>query len=345
MASSLAIWSAVVSMLAHCGKRFVTDKMNRELEEFIKPDDLLNPIAPADPGFYKELLNHISDGLYFVDRERRILYWNEGAYRLTGYKADEVLGKRCQDDILCHVDQSGKSLCKEGCHLAATISDGESHEVNVFLRHKQGRRVPVSVRVQPMRGVDESILGAIAIFRDNSVEIGVRHKIEEMGRLAFLDHITQLPNRRFMEMSLQIAWSEYQMHKNPLGVLVIDLDKFKTINDSYGHSGGDSALREGAKTLTGSLRPTDTVGRWGGDEFLAIVRNVDLQILNDLAERCVALIAQTSVLSNDERRISLSVSVGAALSRSGETCEELLHRADTLMYQSKNSGRSRATTE
>lgn len=283
--------------------------------------------------------------MYFVDREQRILYWNEGAARLTGYKAEEVLGKRCQDNILCHIDNFGKDLCQDGCPHSASISDGESHEAQVFLRHKQGRRVPVSIRVQPMRGADGSIIGAIEIFRENSSEMETERKMDAMMRLAFLDHLTLLPNRRFLEMSLQTALSEFEVHKDPLGVLVIDLDEFKKINDSFGHAGGDRALLEAAKTLLGSLRPTDTVGRWGGDEFLAIARNVNLEILRELTQRCVALIGATTVLSGDGKRIPMTSSVGAALSRSAETAEELVHRADKLMYQSKTGGRGRATTE
>lgn len=283
--------------------------------------------------------------MYFVDRERRIQYWNEGAHRLTGYTAEELLGKSCQDDILCHVDNTGRRLCNDGCPLAESISDGKPHQVNVFLRHKQGRRVPVSSRVQPMRGADGSIIGAIEIFSDNSAEFDLLRKTEVMNRLAFLDHLTELPNRRFLEMSLHTALSEYGVHKDPLGVMVIDIDEFKKINDTFGHSGGDRALQEVAKTLMGSLRPTDTVGRWGGDEFLAIARNVDRGMLRMLAERCVALIAQTAVLGSDERRISLSSSVGAALWRPGESADELIARADELLYRSKKGGRGRATTE
>lgn len=283
--------------------------------------------------------------MYFVDRERRILYWNEGAARLTGYKAEEVLGKRCEDNILCHIDQAGKDLCQDGCPHSASIADGESHEAQVFLRHKQGRRVPVSVQVQPMRGADGSIIGAIEIFRENSSEMETERKMDAMMRLAFLDHLTLLPNRRFLEMSLQTALGEFEVHEDPLGVLVIDLDKFKKINDSFGHAGGDRALQEAAKTLLGSLRPTDIVGRWGGDEFLAITRNVNQEILGELAQRCVALIGATAVLNGDGRRIPMTSSVGAALSRPGETAEEFVHRADKLMYQSKTGGRGRATTE
>jgi diguanylate cyclase (GGDEF)-like protein/PAS domain S-box-containing protein len=315
------------------------------MENRMNPREFNSPVTPGDPGFYKELLDHMTDGVYFVDRERRIQYWNEGAYRLTGYKAEELLGKCCQDDILCHVDYTGCRLCREGCPLTATIANGEMHEASVFLRHKQGRRVPVLVRVQPLRDASGATVGAIEIFSDDSVRNDAQRKAEAMSRLAFLDHLTQLPNRRFLEMSLHTALGEFQEHKDPLGVLLIDLDGFKQINDRYGHSCGDRALQEAATTLTGSLRPTDTVGRWGGDEFLAVIRNVNQDVLSKLAERCVALVAQTAIPGNDERRISLSISVGATLSRLGGSAEELILRADELMYRSKTSGRGRATTE
>jgi diguanylate cyclase (GGDEF)-like protein len=196
-----------------------------------------------------------------------------------------------------------------------------------------------------MRGADGSIIGAIEIFSENSSGIETERKMDAMMRLAFLDHLTLLPNRRFLEMSLQTALREFEVHKDPLGVLVIDLDRFKKINDSFGHAGGDRALQEAGKTLLGSLRPTDIVGRWGGDEFLAITRNVNAEVLRELAQRCVALIAETAALSGDGRRIPMTSSVGAALSRPGETAEELVHRADQLMYRSKTGGRGRATTE
>jgi diguanylate cyclase (GGDEF)-like protein/PAS domain S-box-containing protein len=311
----------------------------------IKPEDLPNTFAPTDPDFYKELLDHISDGVYFVDRERRVLYWNEGAHRLTGYKAEELLGRSCQEEILCHVDHSGKKLCNDGCPLVASIADGGLHQASVFLRHKQGKRVPVAVRTQPMRDAGGAVIGAIEIFSDDSAQIEAQRRSEAMIRLAFLDHLTQLPNRRFMEMTLLTALSEYQVHKEPLGVLVIDLDGFKKINDVYGHSCGDRALQHVAQTLTGSLRPTDFVGRWGGDEFLAIVRGVNKDVLKNLAERCVVLLRESSIPSNEEQPISLSISVGAALSRFDENAEGLIHRADELMYQSKTNGRGRATSE
>lgn len=312
------------------------------------PDELIpaqhrNSMAPGDPSFYKDLLDNMSDGVYFVDRERRILYWNQGASRLTGYSSDEILGRCCQDDILCHVDLAGKRLCQDGCPLSACITDGSHHQANVFLRHKQGRRVPVSVRVQPLFDAGGSITGAVEIFSDNSAENEARRKSEEMRRMAFLDYLTGLPNRRFVEMSLDTALSEYQVHHEPFAVLSIDLDKFKIINDTFGHSNGDLALQEVARTLAGSLRPTDIVGRWGGDEFLAIVRSIDEATLRTLVERCVFLVAETGISGSDDRHIALSISVGATLVHRGDNVRSLLHRADELMYLSKSNGRGRAS--
>jgi len=307
--------------------------------------DFQSLLTPPDPGFYKDLLDHMSDGVYFVDREKRILYWNEGAHRLTGYTSEELVGKSCHEDILCHIDYAGHKLGTDSCPLSATIQDGGRHEASVFLRHKQGRRVPVSVRVQPLRGADGSIVGAIEIFSDDSAHSEARRRTDAMNRLAFLDHLTQLPNRRFAEMSVQTAISEFNLHKSAFGVLMVDVDGFKAINDSFGHSSGDRALLQVAQTLAGSLRPTDTVGRWGGDEFLAVVREVNKDVLKKLAERCVSLAQQTLIPSNDERLIRLSISVGAAMPRTGETAEELLQRADTLMYQSKACGRGCASEE
>jgi diguanylate cyclase (GGDEF)-like protein/PAS domain S-box-containing protein len=295
-------------------------------------------VTPIDPSVYKALLDHVNDGVYVVDLDRRILYWNEGAFHQTGHEAHEVVGRRCPEDGLCHVDTAGNRLCLDKCPLTASLNDGGSHEAEIFLRHKQGRRVPVTARVQPLRAADGSIVGAVQIFSDATAEHDRRREIEEMARLAFLDQVTQLPNRRFVEMSLKTALSEYHIHKEPFGVLVIDLDRFKAINDSFGHATGDHALQEVAKTLKGTLRPTDILGRWGGDEFIAVAHHVSNEILTQLAVRCCAMVAQTSFPSNDGNPVSVSVSIGSTLALPGDTAEKLIRRADDLMYQNKTNG-------
>lgn len=294
----------------------------------------------TDPKFYKDLLDQMSDGVYFVDHDRRILYWNRGATRLTGYQAEEMIGRFCPDNTLCHVDSKGKKLCREGCPLTASLVDGVIHEAQVFLLHKQGWRVPVAVRVQPIRDENGSITGAVEIFSDDTAQHAARRKTEEMERLAFLDPLTQLPNRRYMEMALATAQNEYRLHKDPFGVLMIDLNRFKPINDKFGHDAGDRVLQEVAKTLTGALRGSDILGRWGGDEFVAIARHVNREVLETLAERCRVLVAETSLRLNGERAISLSIAVGGSLVVTDDSAEAILRRADQLMYEDKTNSRS-----
>jgi diguanylate cyclase (GGDEF)-like protein/PAS domain S-box-containing protein len=299
------------------------------------------------PGFYKELLDRMSDGVYFVDSNRRILYWNEGATRLTGYRAEEIVGRYCQDNTLCHVDTSGRQLCYDGCPLLACLEDGGPHDGEVFLRNKQGRRVPVSIQVQPIREADGAIVGAVEIFRDNTAQIEVRRKAEAMERLAFLDPLTHQPNRRFLEMSLRTALVEYKEHGDPFGVLAFDVNQFKAINDQFGHASGDRALLEVAKTLAGALRSADIVGRWAGDEFLAIAHSVNVETLNELAQRCVTLIDEACFLNDEGGVECLSISVGAALTKPGDDVESLVARADRRMYEGKKASaeRRRQSTE
>jgi diguanylate cyclase (GGDEF)-like protein/PAS domain S-box-containing protein len=292
--------------------------------------------------FYKGLLDHLTDGVYFVDRDRKILFWNDGAFRLTGYQPAEVIGRCCQDNLLQHVDDVGHQLCCDGCPLTDCIGDGQAHEALVHLRHKDGHRVPVSVRVRPMRDECGAVVGAIEIFSDDTAHAQVRMRAEEMQRLAYLDSVTQLPNRRFVEMALDSALDEFTRSGKSFGVLMLDLDKLKFINDTFGHCGGDRALLHTAQALAESLRPTDVVGRWGGDEFVAVVRGVNRRTLDVLARRSAHSVARVTVDDGQGGSFPVRISVGAALAQAGDTALALVRRADQLMYRSKSQGRAAA---
>src|SRR5512138_459514 len=97
--------------------------------------------------YFKVLLDNLYDGVYFVDRDRRITFWNKGAERLTGFSKQEADGRSCHDNFLTHIDENGRHLCLSGCPLAETIQDGRQRECDLFLHHKDGHRLPVSIRV------------------------------------------------------------------------------------------------------------------------------------------------------------------------------------------------------
>ena len=292
--------------------------------------------------FYEKLLNNLYNGVYFVNRDRKITYWNEAAGRLTGYAAGEVTGRGCFDNILGHVDASGKPLCASGCPLSDVMRDGNPRQAELYLRHKEGHRVPISVRVVPMRNDAGAIVGAVEVFSDSTAQKKVEARTCELERLAFLDALTGLPNRRYLELKVEQALQEHSRLGRRYGLLMFDLDRFKQVNDTHGHDVGDATLKAVAQTVTRDLRPTDTVGRWGGEEFLVLMPDLDAVGLGDLAERCRVLIAQSSVEAGSAR-VSVTASIGATVLSHSDSADSAIRRADELMYESKSCGGDRTT--
>ena len=284
-----------------------------------------------NPNLYRDVLDNLYDGVYFLDRNRQIFFWNKGAERITGYRAADVMGRSCADDILCHVDKQGHHLCREGCPAAEVLNDGQRRETEVYLLHKNGYRKPVRIRVAPIEDASGRIVGAMEIFSDDTSPESLRRRVALLEKLSSLDPLTHLPNRRSMEATIASRLAETHRYEVSFGVLFIDIDHFKSVNDTHGHETGDHVLRLVAKTLARSLRPFDLAGRWGGEEFLAVILNVDTIDLGVVAERVRALIAETRIPLEDDY-LSVSVSIGGTLARSDDSSEALLNRADQLMY-------------
>jgi diguanylate cyclase (GGDEF)-like protein/PAS domain S-box-containing protein len=292
--------------------------------------------------FYKNLLDETYDGIYFVDLERRILYWNKGAERLTGFKRSDVVGKRCCDKILAHTDMRVRSMCELDCPLIGTMASGVGREAEMYLRHKDGHRLLTSVRTRPLTDSSGNVVGAVEIFRDRTHQEALAHRIGQLEELALLDPLTKLANRRHTEGTLETRLQEMSRYGGRFGVLFIDIDEFKEINDSYGHDSGDKVLSLSSQTISNSLRPFDFLGRWGGDEFVAIITNVNKEQLIEIADRARLLVENTRFNLNSNA-IDVTVSIGAALAGRRDTIEGLLKRADKLMYQSKRSGRNKVS--
>lgn len=292
-----------------------------------------------DNNFYKNLLDNLYDGVYFVDNNTRITYWNKSAERITGYQNSEVLGTYCQDNLLNHVDELGNNLCKSSCPLKETIADGHIREAEVFLHHKDGYRLPVLIRVTPIKDAGGKIIGAVEIFSDNSPRAELMQEIKVLEKIAFFDPLTGLGNRRYLEMHLNARFNEMYRYGWSFGIMIMDIDHFKEINDKYGHGIGDQTLKMVAKTLLNGVRSFDIVGRLGGDEFIAIIINVTEKQLYSIANKLRALVEKSNLFS-DEDNIQITISIGAAIAQQDDTAETLLKEVDQLMYQSKDCGRN-----
>ena len=296
-----------------------------------------------DNGFSKTILENLYDGVYFVDCDRKILYWNKGAENITGYTSSEVLGKRCSDNIT-QIDDSGVQLCMTTCPLAKTVDDSMPREINLYIRHKKGHRVPVLVRTTTLQDSQGKVVGAVEIFSDNTPKLAITQRIKELEKMALLDPLTELANRRYIELNMQTKLDEMRRYGRPFGILFMDIDHFKKINDLHGHDIGDKVLIMVSNTFIKNVRTSDIVGRWGGEEFLAIIPNINEDQLYFTANKLCILVEQSG-FSLDSGIVQVTVSIGATLAQPKDTIETLLERADKLLYYSKTTGRNRVSIE
>jgi diguanylate cyclase (GGDEF)-like protein/PAS domain S-box-containing protein len=293
--------------------------------------------------FFESVVEHLYDGVFLVDPRRRITYWNRAAERLTGYKARDVVGKLCNEDILEHVDAEGKSLCKTECPLEKSLKDGRRREVSVFLHHKKGHRVPVLVRISPIRDAQKKITGAVQIFSDNSATVARAERLSDLQRTSMLDELTGLPSRACLDRELETRVAELERFGRVFGVILMDVDHMGEINRRHGRETGDDVLRMIGQTLLYNSRPFDVIGRWDGERFLGIVLNVDRKELAKVAHRFQSLVAASHLPLEDGKTLHASVSIGAAVAKWGDSAEEILAIVGGMLKQSKRMGRNRVT--
>ena len=292
--------------------------------------------------FYKELLDNVDVGIYFVDKDRTIVYWSKGAERITGYGSSDVLNRRCADNVLVHIDEAGNSLCTGICPLACTVTDGNARGADVYLHHKRGHRVAVTVTITPIRDDEGKIIGAVEIFKDNSTAMAEKIILRNLKKQASLDSLTELPNRRFIETRLSAGLEELKRHGLPFEIIFADIDQFKDVNDSYGHIAGDIVLKMVAMTLSGNVRAYDLAGRWGGEEFLIVISHVSGGTLIKMANKLRQLV-RNSFVEQDSSIISVTITMGATMACIEDSIESLVKRADAFMYAGKISGRNCVT--
>jgi len=183
-------------------------------------------------------------------------------------------------------------------------------------------------------------VGAIEIFNEHSTLSAAQATIHRLEEMAYIDPLTGLANRRYTEVFLRSRHSELQRYNWPYGVIFMDIDDFKGINDRFGHDTGDRVLQMIARTVQHNARHHDLIGRWGGEEFLAVLVNVSQTLLMSLAEK-FRVLAEESSLHGERPPVRVTLSCGAAMARPEDTEESLVKRADERMYQAKRTGKNR----
>jgi diguanylate cyclase (GGDEF)-like protein/PAS domain S-box-containing protein len=293
--------------------------------------------------FLPDLIDAIPEGIYVTDDQREIVYWSEGAERITGYAAADIVGSHCYDDILVHEDVYGHKLCTTSCPLQECLADGRPRDVNeVFLKREDGERLAVYVKAR--RFSIDGVTYGVEVFGELEAVAGreVTRLIQRLSDTAVTDPLTGLFNRRYIDIVLEQNLELYRRIGQRFGITHIDIDDFKPINDAFGHATGDEALRFVATVLSDGTRKMDLLGRYGGDEFIVVSAIGDHDDLRRVGERAVRVVHGSTFITPTEEPVTMTISVGATLVRPDDDgAAALLERADRATYEAKRAGGDR----
>lgn len=165
----------------------------------------------------------------------------------------------------------------------------------------------------------------------------------KLNDLLMRDELTKVFNRRYLDFKLNNIIKEAEEFNTKFGVLFIDIDYFKRVNDTYGHNIGDEVLKVVSKTINSNIRKNDILGRWGGEEFIAIIKVDNKKELISIAEKLRKKVGETYFTLNDKEKVSVTISIGGTIYNKNEDIVSLISRADNNMYNSKKTGRNKVT--
>lgn len=282
-----------------------------------------------------ELLDHAPDALIVVGAGGEIVLVNRQAESLFGYSREELLGSPL-DQLLPE-----RFRPKHGEQVASYVRQPTFRPMSVktglLARHKDGREIPIDISLSPIRAPDSTLI--CAAVRD----VTERKKFEDaLAYQASHDSLTGVLNRRHFQELFRREWDRALPQRSPLACVMLDIDYFKKINDTYGHAAGDAALQAIAGLLKSHCDSRGLACRYGGEEFCVVLPGVDEAQAAAWADRVRAAIAEMTIPLDEHRTLEITASLGvAALSDETAAPERLLDLADQAMFTAKESGRNR----
>jgi len=272
------------------------------------------------------------EGMIVTDAENLIIKVNQAFINITGYTAKEAIGQTPQ-----HLLRSGRQNTIFYTAMWDSIQHTGAWQGEIWNRRKNGEVYPEWLTITVVKGTDGETTHYVATFTDITERKAAEEKIKQ---LAFYDPLTQLPNRRLLLERLKHSIEVERREGKRLALLMLDLDRFKAVNDNLGHSAGDELLQQVAKRITTRLREVDVVARLGGDEFIILLE--DIAHPEDAARIAEGIVADLSkpfqLIQSDGVRIGVSIGI-SLYPQHGDSPEILMNSADAALYQAKDRGR------
>ena len=271
------------------------------------------------------------EAIMITDAGGRVISVNQAFTRVTGYAAAEVVGRNAK--LLA----SGRHDDEFFSHMWRSVLETGYWNGEIWNRRRNGEIFPEWLGISSVRDADGRITHFVGIFSDISERKAAEAKIEF---LAHHDPLTGLPNRLLLKDRMQQAMAHAERAGRKVALLFVDLDRFKAVNDSFGHPAGDTLLRDAAQRLRACVRDSDTISRHGGDEFLVVLTDLQSsEVPAQIAGKIMATLSAPFRIEAHEATISASVGI-TVYPEDGAEFDELLKKADTAMYHAKEAGRN-----
>lgn len=286
---------------------------------------------------FRQIIAETADGIIGIDSESRIVLFNKSAEKMFGWPVDQILGK----DIALLLPQRHRAA--HPAHVADFVK-GEAHtrymgkrNAHIVGQRADGSEIPLGATISRINSPDGPLM--VAILRDISDRMSFQ---DELERIANIDPLTGVLNRRSFLSRAEHELQRSVRYRQKLSILLFDLDNFKSINDRYGHQAGDLALCNFSRICQQELRSSDLFARWGGEEFIALLVDADIDDAIRTAERIRAHVERFSFRERGHDDIMFTVSIGVSTLVGGRnTVESGIKEADDALYAAKRSGRNR----
>ncbi len=295
-----------------------------------------------NPAIFRALIEGLHTGIYLVDSEGTIVFWNDGAERITGYLREDVVGRCSRDKILVHDGECSSGLCSPLCPLSGTMEDGKSREAAVEIRHRSGHRIPVWLRAVPIRNESGVIVGAAESFDERGFPPEVPHCEPEHVIHTCLDEVTGLAPEEHTRSRVKEDLAVFAEESIPFSVLCIEIDRLEHFRTTYGREAVVSILRVVCQTLKDTLRSSDFLGHWSNRRFLAVLPWCTGRAPAQVAEHLRKMVGYSEIRWWGDQ-VPVTLSIGGATVRRNDTPESLVERAEDALAESLQRGGNGAT--